>query len=604
MTFRFNVRCSLLLQVSSPRTPRPQACAATGPRLPGSPVDEPDSRTRSARRSCLTRDPQVAPAEGADEPPGARHHELQTRGAGGVCHFVLRFCNSPPRPGRYLLAALGVQRGAWRSGAVHVTRKSPAGTAGATRTPSTAAEQRPLSVDERCAVDVGSTAFILAATMAVALMVPGLALFYGGMVGSRSVLNMIMMVFGAVAVVGVLWTLFGFSAVFGNSYGGLGLLGDVTEYLGLGDVVAGDEAAALPPALVAVFQALFAVITTALIAGAVSDRVRFGPWLLFTGLWAALVYFPVAHWVFAFDSADGSVQGGWIANTLGAVDFAGGTAVHINAGVAALALVLVVGKRTGWPRQARPNNLPLVALGAGILWFGWFGFNGGSALAAGNSASVVMLTTFNATCAAILAWLLVERLRDGHATTLGGMSGAIAGLVAITPACGAVTPLGALAVGAIAGAVCPLAITLKYRFGYDDALDVVGVHLVGGVVGTLLVGLFGSAEAPSGKAGLFYGGGFGLLGTQAVAVVAVVGYSFLVSLLIALVVKHTVGLRASKEGELAGHDLTEHAEVAYDLEGGVHTPGSGPTPEAVIASAERLVAGSVAAPRTGSGTPG
>ncbi len=440
-------------------------------------------------------------------------------------------------------------------------------------------------------MDVGSTAFILAATMAVALMVPGLALFYGGMVGSRSILNMIMMVFGAVAVVGVLWTLFGFSAVFGDSYGGLGLLGNVTDYLGLGSLVAGDESAALPPALVAVFQALFAVITTALIAGAVADRVRFGPWLVFTGLWAALVYFPVAHWVFAFDSADGSVLGGWIANTLGAVDFAGGTAVHINAGIAALALVLVVGKRTGWPRQARPNNLPFVALGAGTLWFGWFGFNGGSALAAGNSASVVMLNTFNATCAAILAWLLVEKLRDGHATTLGGMSGAIAGLVAVTPACGAVTPMGALAVGAIAGAVCPLAIALKYRFGYDDALDVVGVHLVGGVVGTLLVGLFGSAEAPSGRAGLFYGGGFGLLGTQAVAVIAVVGYSFVVTLLIALALSRTIGLRASKEAEVDGLDVAEHAEVAYDLEGGPHTPGTAPTPEAVIASAERLVAG-------------
>jgi Amt family ammonium transporter len=275
--------------------------------------------------------------------------------------------------------------------------------------------------------------------------------------------------------------------------------------------------------------------------------VRFGPWLLFAGLWATLVYFPVAHWVFAFDSADGSVTGGWIANTLGAVDFAGGTAVHINAGIAALAVVLVIGKRTGWPRQARPNNLPFVALGAGILWFGWFGFNGGSALAAGNSASVVMLNTFNATCAAILAWLLVERLRDGHATTLGGMSGAIAGLVAITPSCGAVSPMGALAIGAIAGAVCPLAISLKYRFGYDDALDVVGVHLVGGVLGTLLVGLFGVADAPSGKAGLFYGGGLGLLGTQAVAVVAVVGYSFVVTLLIAVALQKTIGLRLSPE---------------------------------------------------------
>ena len=443
-------------------------------------------------------------------------------------------------------------------------------------------------------MDVGSTAFILAATMAVALMIPGLALFYGGMVSSRGILNMIMMVFGAVAVVGVLWTLFGFSAVFGDSYGGVGLLGNVTEYAGLGSLVAGDEEAALPPALVAVFQALFAVITTALIAGAVSDRVRFGPWLVFAGLWASLVYFAIAHWVFAFDSADGSVTGGWIANRLAAVDFAGGTAVHINAGIGALALVLVVGKRTGWPRQARPNNLPLVALGAGILWFGWFGFNGGSALAAGNSASVVMLNTFNATCAAILAWLVVEKLRDGHATTLGGMSGAIAGLVAITPACGAVTPLGALAVGAVAGAICPLAIALKYRFGYNDSLDVVGVHLVGGIVGTLLVGLFGSAEAPSGRDGLFYGGGLELLGVQATATVAVIGYGFVVSLLIAFAVDKTMGLRLSPESEAGGIDLDQHAEVAYDLEGTVHTPGTKPTPQAVIASAERLVASSAA----------
>jgi ammonium transporter, Amt family len=449
-------------------------------------------------------------------------------------------------------------------------------------------------------MDVGSTAFILAATMAVALMIPGLALFYGGMVSSRGVLNMIMMVFGAVAVVGVLWTLFGFSAVFGDSYGGVGLLGNVTEYLGLGSLVPGDESAALPPALVAVFQALFAVITTALIAGAVADRVRFGPWLLFAGLWAALVYFPVAHWVFAFDSADGSVLGGWIANKLAAVDFAGGTAVHINAGVAALAVVLVVGKRTGWPRQARPNNLPFVALGAGILWFGWFGFNGGSALAAGNSASVVMLNTFNATCAAILAWLLVERLRDGHATVLGGMSGAIAGLVAITPACGAVTPMGALAVGLVAGAVCPLAVALKYRFGYDDSLDVVGVHLVGGIVGTLLVGVLGSAEAPSGRAGLFYGGGFELLGVQAVAAAAVVGYSFVVSLLIALAIHKTIGLRVTTEAEVNGIDVAEHAEAAYDLEGALHTPGATTTPESVIASAERIAA---SAPSPRSGTP-
>ncbi|MEV6346523.1 ammonium transporter [Actinoplanes sp. NPDC051851] len=439
-------------------------------------------------------------------------------------------------------------------------------------------------------MDVGSTAFILASSMAVALMIPGLALFYGGMVGSKSVLNMIMMVFGAVAVVGVLWTFYGFSMAFGDSYGGLGLLGNITEHMGLGDLVAGDDTATLPPAAVAIFQALFAVITTALIAGAISDRVRFGPWLLFSGLWATLVYFPVAHWVFAFDSADGSVTGGWIANKLGAVDFAGGTAVHINAGIGALAVILVVGKRTGWPKQARPNNLPLVAAGAGILWFGWFGFNGGSALAAGNAASVVMLTTFNATCAAMLAWLVVERFRDGHATTLGAMSGAIAGLVAITPSCGAVTPMGAFAVGAIAGVVCPLAISLKYRLGYDDSLDVIGVHLVGGLLGTLLVGFFGTDEAPSGQSGLFYGGGFGLLGKQAIAAFAVLGYSFVVSLLIAVVLQKTIGLRLSPEKEAAGIDVVEHAELAYDLEGKAHAPGTGPTPEAVIASAEKLTA--------------
>ncbi|MBB2947602.1 Amt family ammonium transporter [Actinoplanes lutulentus] len=429
--------------------------------------------------------------------------------------------------------------------------------------------------------------------MAVALMIPGLALFYGGMVSSRSVLNMIMMVFGAVAVVGVLWTFFGYSMVFGDSYGGLGLLGNITEYAGLGSFVAGDEAATLPPALVAIFQALFAVITTALIAGAVSDRVKFGPWLLFAGLWGALVYFPVAHWVFAFDSADGSVIGGWIANKLGAVDFAGGTAVHMNAGVAALAVVLIVGKRTGWPKQARPNSLPFVALGAGMLWFGWFGFNGGSALAAGNSASIVMLTTFNATCAAILSWLLVERLRNGHATTLGGMSGAIAGLVAITPACGAVSPLGALAIGAIAGAICPLAVSLKYKFGYDDSLDVVGVHLIGGLAGTLLIGLFGVEDAPSGQAGLFYGGGFTLLGKQAVAAAAVLAYSFVVTLLIAFVIQKTIGFRLSAEKEAAGIDIVEHAELAYDLEGKPHAPGTAPTPAGVIASAERLTAEAV-----------
>lgn len=414
-------------------------------------------------------------------------------------------------------------------------------------------------------MDTGSTAWLLASTMAVCLMVPGLALFYGGMVSAKTTLNMTLMVFASVALVGVLWVLYGYSAAFGNSYGGLGLLGDVTEHLGLGDLLAGDKKATIPPALFAAFQALFAALTAALICGAVADRIKFSAWMVFTGVWLTLVYLPVAHWVFAFDSADGSVTGGWIANKLKAIDFAGGTAVHINAGAAALALLLVLGKRTGWPRAPRPHNVPATVLGAGVLWFGWFGFNGGSALAAGNAASVVVLTTFVATCSAMLAWLLVEYLRDGHATTLGAASGAIAGLVAITPSCGAVSPVGALIVGAVAGAVCPLAIGLKHRLGYDDALDVVGVHLTGGIIGTLLIGLLATADAPNGRNGLFYGGGWGLLGTQAVATLAVTGYSFLVSAAIALVLRKTMGLRLSEEDEVKGADLSVHAETAYDF---------------------------------------
>jgi ammonium transporter, Amt family len=439
-------------------------------------------------------------------------------------------------------------------------------------------------------VDTGSTAFILASTMAVLLMVPGLALFYGGMVGARSVLNMIMMTFGAVAVVGVLWTLFGFSAVFGSSYGGLGLLGDLGQHLGLSDLLAGDPKATLPPALVASFQALFAVITVALIAGAVADRMKFGAWLVFAGLWATFVYFPVAHWVFAFDSSDGTKIGGWIVNKLKAVDFAGGTAVHVNAGIAALAVVLVLGKRLTWPRQPRPNNLPLVLLGAGILWFGWLGFNGGSALAAGNSASVVVLTTLNATFASTLAWLVVEKLRDGHATTLGAASGAVAGLVAITPSCGAVSPLGALLVGLVAGGVCPLVISLKYKLGYDDALDVVGVHLTGGILGTLMVGLIGTAAAPSGRDGLFYGGGFGLLGAQAAAVGAVLAYSFVVTLGLAKLLDLTMGLRLLADKEHDGADVSIHAETAYDLAGAIYDTAHHPLrPTEVVASAQRVV---------------
>ncbi|MBA4865635.1 ammonium transporter [Streptomyces sp. PSKA54] len=439
-------------------------------------------------------------------------------------------------------------------------------------------------------MDAASTAWILASFTAVSLMVPGLALFYGGMVGSRSMLNMIMMVFGAVATGAVVWTLYGYSAVFGDSYGGLGLLGDITEHAGLTDVLKGDKEAAIPPALFAAFQALFAALTVGIIAGALVDRVRFGAWIVFSALWVSLVYLPIGHWVFSLSAEDGSLTGGWILNRLAAVDFAGGTAVHINSGAAGLAAVLALGARRGWPRQPRPNSIPFTVLGGGILFFGWFGFNGGSALASGNSASVVVLTTMNAAFAAMLVWLLVERIMDKHATALGAASGLIAGLVAITPACGAVSPMGALAVGAIAGALCPLAIRLKYKLGYDDSLDVVGVHLVGGVAGTLMVGLLATPDAPSAATGLFYGGGFRLLGVQAVAALAVLAYSFVVTWLLVKAIDKTMGMRLEAEAEENGVDVTVHGEVAWDLEGAMY----GPAPKLaersreVVESAEAL----------------
>jgi Amt family ammonium transporter len=403
---------------------------------------------------------------------------------------------------------------------------------------------------------------MLACIIGLTMMIPGLALFYGGMVSVKSSINMMMMTFGAVAVVGVLWVLFGYSMVFGDSYGDSGLLGSITEYAGLGDAMADNEVA-LPMSLFAVFQALFAAITVALISGAVADRMKFGAWMVFAAVWAVLVYFPVAHWVFAFTNDIDT--GGWIANDLKAIDFAGGTAVHINAGAAALALAIVLGKRATWGQAPRPHNVPLTLLGAGLLWAGWYAFNGGSALAANNASSVVMLTTFLATCAAVLAWLAVEQLRTGHTTGIGAASGAIAGLVAITPACAAVSPMGSIVVGLVAGGLCQLAIGLKDKLGYDDTLDVVGVHLVGGIIGTLMIGLVGTADMPSGVDGLFYGGGLEQLGRQAAAAAAVLAYSLIVTAVIAFVLKAVIGLRVSPEDEESGLDSTLHRDPAYDL---------------------------------------
>ncbi|WP_433264079.1 ammonium transporter [Actinosynnema sp. CS-041913] len=445
-------------------------------------------------------------------------------------------------------------------------------------------------------MDTGDTAWLLTSSALVLLMTPGLAFFYGGMVRSKSVLNMMMMSLGAIGVVGVLWVLVGYSTAFGADVGA-GLLGSPFEFFGLDGLLGKDALSGTIPTTVFVgFQAMFAIITVALVSGAIADRARFGPWLLFAGLWSLLVYFPVAHWVFDFDGKDaaGNVvdPGGWIANKLLAIDFAGGTAVHVNAGAAGLALAIVLGKRVGWPRdRMKPHSLPLVVLGAGLLWFGWFGFNAGSALAANTTAGVTFVNTLVATCAAMLAWLAVERVRDGNATTLGAASGIVAGLVAITPACSAVTPLGAIGIGAITGALCALAVSLKYRFGFDDSLDVVGVHLVGGLSGTILIGFFASGAAPAGVDGLFYGGGVDQVWRQAVGALAVLAYSFALSLVLGYLVKLTVGFRADEESEIGGIDEAEHAETAYEFGSGL-SGSRGHTKPGVAAGATAVLEGS------------
>jgi Amt family ammonium transporter len=384
---------------------------------------------------------------------------------------------------------------------------------------------------------------------------------------------MMMMSFGALALISVIWVLYGYSMAFGDDKG-FGLVGDPLQYLGLKGlmstnntvtVVADPEQIGTYPAMAFVaFQAVFAIITVALISGAIADRAKFSTWMIFSGIWASIVYFPVAHWVFDFSA--GEHVGGWIANNLKAIDFAGGTAVHINAGVAGLALALVLGKRVGWKRDPmRPHNLTLVMIGAGLLWFGWFGFNAGSAVTANGAAATVWVNTMVATGAASLTWLLTEKFRDGHATSLGAASGVVAGLVAITPSCSSVSPIGAIFVGGIAGVVCALAIGLKYKLGYDDSLDVVGVHLVGGLWGTLSVGFFATAAAPAGVDGLLYGGGVDQLWRQAVGALAVLLYSFILTLIIGFVLQKTIGFRIGEDDELGGVDGSEHAETAYDL---------------------------------------
>ena len=406
-------------------------------------------------------------------------------------------------------------------------------------------------------MDTGDTAWILASSALVLLMTPGLAFFYGGMVRSKSVLNMMMMSFLAMAIIPILWVLYGYSIAFDDDLGG-GLLGGF-DLVGLKSMNMDTAFGTVPAYVFVAFQLMFAIITVALISGAIADRAKFGGWAIFVVVWVSVVYFPVAHWVFSFDG-DNGFKGGWIANKLGALDFAGGTAVHINAGAAGLALALVLGKRVGWKRDPmRPHNLPFVLLGAGLLWFGWYGFNAGSALGANGLAGLAFINTTVATAAAILGWLLVEVIRDKKATSLGGASGAVAGLVAITPACGVLTPVGSIGLGIIAGILCALAVGLKYRFGYDDSLDVVGVHLVGGLVGTLLIGFLASGDV-----GILYGGNFDQLGKQAVAAGAVLAYSFILTYIIGTVIDKTIGFRITEEDEVTGIDQIEHLETAYD----------------------------------------
>jgi len=431
-----------------------------------------------------------------------------------------------------------------------------------------------ISMDE-VVLSSGDTAWMLASTALVLLMTPGLAFFYGGMVRTKSVLNMMMMSMITIGIVSILWVIYGFELAFGYSsdspwYGGIGLSGlggAVNELTNNGGVYP------IPLLVFAAFQLMFAIITPALISGAIADRAKFTSWAVFVTIWSTVVYFPVAHWVFAFGNKVGDTvtSVGYLAGK-GVQDFAGGTAVHINAGAAGLALAIVLGKRVAWRKESmRPHSLPLVMLGSGLLWFGWFGFNAGSSLAANGIAGLALMNTQVATAGALMGWLLVERIRNGHATSLGASSGIVAGLVAITPACAFVAPWAAVVIGFIAGVLCSLAVSLKYKFGFDDSLDVVGVHLVGGIWGSLAIGLFGASAVNSiGLDGIFYGGGIDLLGKQALGVGLVFAYSFVATLIIGYGIEKTIGFRVSREVETEGIDLNEHAESAYELTSASH----------------------------------
>jgi Amt family ammonium transporter len=414
-------------------------------------------------------------------------------------------------------------------------------------------------------MDQGNTAFVLISAALVLLMTPGLAFFYGGMVKAKSVVSMMMLSWGSLGLVGVLWVLYGYAIGFASSdsdtyFGIPGWFGFDTASFGLtaetNAALAPTDAAHPTMAFVA-FQATFAIITVALISGAIADRAKFGAWMIFAGIWATIVYFPVANWVFNFGAAADHHDGGWLVQ-LGVIDFAGGTAVHINAGAAGLALALVLGKRFGFSKGiTQPHNVPLTLLGVALLWFGWFGFNAGSELGADGIASIAFINTLAAPAAAMVGWILVEKMRHGKATSIGAGSGAVAGLVAITPACAALDPVWGMLLGLIAGALCALAIDLKFALGFDDSLDVVGIHLVGGIVGTLFIGVFGRGV------GFAFGNDFSQLGKQAIGAGAVLAYSFILAFAIGWVIEKTIGFRVKAEDEIAGIDTVVHGEEAY-----------------------------------------
>jgi ammonium transporter, Amt family len=410
-------------------------------------------------------------------------------------------------------------------------------------------------------INPGDTAWVLASAALVMFMTPGLALFYGGMVRAKNVLSMLMNNFFCLGLVTIIWAALTYSLAFSGDNKWIGNL-DLAWLRDAATTAPTGFELTIPPFAFMAFQLMFAIITPALITGAIADRMRFSAWVLFILLWSVLVYAPIAHWVFS--------PGGWLFER-GALDFAGGTVVHINAGIAALAAVLVLGKRRGWPGLAMPpHSLPFTLIGAGILWFGWFGFNAGSALAGNNIAAQALINTHMAAAAALVAWLVVERLTSGHPTTLGAASGLVAGLVAITPCAGFVGGMAPIYIGLIAGGVCALAVGLKFKAGYDDSYDVVGVHLVGGLIGSLLLGFFADSSINPAVVdeGVFLGGGVSLLWEQVIAVAATLVWSFVVTLVIMYVLKAVLpgGIRVSEDDEETGLDLTQHSETGYALE--------------------------------------